>query len=234
MNEKSPARSNARAPRRPPPESSVRALRADAVRNRARILAAAAEVFADRGLDATLDDIAAHAGVGVGTVYRRFRNKEALVDALFEKSVDQIVDLAKRAQQIADSWDGLVLFLELATQMQAEDFGLRDVMLHDTYGQTRVAEAKARIVPLVTELVERAHREGQLRDDFVTADLPIIELMLASVATYTSDVAPELWRRYFGIVLDGICAKRTSHRDLPPGPTLEIVAVALHRQPRRR
>jgi AcrR family transcriptional regulator len=178
--------------------------------------------------------VAAHAGVGIGTVYRRFPNKEALVDALFEKSIGKFVELATRARQVDDSWEGLVLFLELATQMQAEDFGLRDVMLHDVYGQDRVAQAKARITPLVTEIVERAQRDGHLRDDFVTADVPIIELMLASVAAYTSDLAPDLWRRYLGIVLDGICAERTSYRDLPDGPSLEVVHLALHGDHRRR
>jgi AcrR family transcriptional regulator len=209
-------------------------LRADAARNRERILTAAAKLFADRGLEATLDDIAAQAGVGVGTVYRRFPNKEALVEALFEKSVDQIVELALEAEDAEDSWGGLVFFLEHATQMQAEDFGLRDVMLHSTYGQDRVAQAKDRILPVVTALVRRAQQDGNLRDDFVTADIPIIELMLASVAWYTSDIAPELWRRYLGIVLDGICAERSSHRALPDGPSLEVVDAALHADHRKR
>ena len=203
-------------------------LRADAERNLTRILSAAAEVFANRGLDATLDDVAAHAGVGIGTVYRRFANKEALVDALFETSLDKIVGIATQAQLIENSWDGLVTFLEQATKMQSEDFGLRDVMLHSTYGRDRVAQAKERIAPIVTRLVERAQQDGHLRDDFVTGDIPIIELMLASVATYTGHVAPELWQRYLGIVLDGICTQRAGHRVLVPGPTLEVVDAALH------
>ena len=209
-------------------DATPRTLRSDAQRNRARILTAAAEVFATRGLEATLDDVAAHAGVGVGTVYRRFSNKEALVEALFEKSLDQIVDLAIRAEEMENSWEGLVLFIEGATQMQADDVGLRDVMLHGTYGRNRVAQAKQRIVPVVTRLVERAKRDGHLRNDFMTSDVPIIELMLASVSSYTDEVAPALWRRYLGIVLDGICAKRSSHNALPPAPSLEVVDAALH------
>jgi AcrR family transcriptional regulator len=213
--------------------TSPRALRADAARNRARILAAAATIFADRGFDATLDDIASHAGVGVGTVYRRFPNKEALVEALFEESVQQVIELALRAESAEDSWDGLVMFLEGVTQMQTEDTGLRDLMLHGSYLQERVAQAKDRIAPVVTRLVERAKHEGRLRDDFVAGDIPLIELMLASVARYTGEIAPALWRRYLGIVLDGICAERSTHRSLPRGPSVEVVDAALHSNHRR-
>src|ERR1700693_2290626 len=93
-------------------EQQERPLRADAERNRAKILAAAALVFAERGLDATLDEVANSAGVGVATVYRRFPDKNALVGALFEKAVDEIANLAFAANTIENSWDALVWFLE--------------------------------------------------------------------------------------------------------------------------
>ena len=216
-----------------PEEQEPRVLRADAARNRARILTAAAAVFAERGLEATLDDIAASAGVGVATVYRRFPNKKVLVEALFEESVQQVVDLAVKAEQAADSWNGLVLFLDGVTQMQTKDTGLRDLMLHGSYAQDRVAQAKDCILPVVTRLVTRAQHDGHLRDDFLVSDVPLIELMLSSVARYTSDIAPELWRRYLGMILDGICSERSTHRDLPGGPSVEVVDAALHANHRK-
>src|SRR5690349_24529453 len=94
------------------PMDTTRPLRADAERNRARILAAAAEVFADRGLDASLDDIAAAAGVGVGTVYRRFPDKDALIDALFEVKIDRARALATEALEFEDPWEGFVFFID--------------------------------------------------------------------------------------------------------------------------
>jgi AcrR family transcriptional regulator len=209
-------------------EETTHVLRADAARNRTRILVAAATVFAERGLDATLDEIATYAGVGVGTVYRRFPNKEALVDALFDESVQHVVELAVNAEDADDSWLGLIMFLEGITEMQTKDTGLRDLMLHSSYHQDRVAQAKELITPVVTRLVERAQRDGHLRDDFVVGDIPLIELMLASVARYTGEIAPELWRRYLGIVLDGICAERNTHRDLPLAPNVAVVDAALH------
>jgi AcrR family transcriptional regulator len=214
-------------------DAECRPLRADAARNRERILAAAAEVFAERGLDATLDDIAHHAGVGVGTVYRRFPSKEVLVDALFEKAVNGIVDLALEAAGVGDSWQGLVWFLEQAIQMQAEDRGLRDVVLHGSYGNDRVAHARDRIIPAVTRLVERAQLDGHLRADFVPADVPLIEVMVSVVADYTNGLAPELWRRYLSIMLDGISARPTALQDLPPGPSQDVIDAALRRHHKR-
>src|SRR5215217_9622277 len=123
--------------------SSTRPLRADAKRNRARILAAAAEVFAERGLDVSLDDIAAHAGVGIGTVYRRFPDKDALIDALFEEKIDRVVALADDALELADPWEGLTTFMRGMCRMQAEDRGFKDALLLRGRGRERVAGARA-------------------------------------------------------------------------------------------
>jgi AcrR family transcriptional regulator len=211
-----------------------RPLRADAARNRERILAAAAEVFAERGLDASLDDIAHHAGLGVGTVYRRFPGKEELIEALFEQTVHEVVVLAEKAEAMEDSWVGLAWFLERATEMQSENLGLRDVMLHSGYGRERVAVARDSIVPVVTRLIERAQRDGHLRKDVVPTDVPVIELMLSAVSMYTSSLAPDLWRRYLAIVLDGLAAQRTDTRTLSAEPTHAVIEAAMHCQRPRR
>src|SRR5215217_2448988 len=97
--------------------STTRPLRADAERNRSRILADAAEAFAERGLDVSLDDIAAHAGVGVGTVYRRLPDKDALIDALFEAKIDAAVALADAALQVEEPWEGLGTFIRGMSRM---------------------------------------------------------------------------------------------------------------------
>lgn len=208
-------------------EEADRPLRADAARNRERILAAARGVFAERGLEATLDEVAHHAGLGVGTVYRRFPSKDDLVEALFEQAINDVVQLAEEAAGMADSWQGIVSFLERATEMQAENLGLRDVILHASHGRDRVSFARAKIIPAVTRLVERALDDGVLRKDFLPTDIPMIELMLSSVASYTSSVAPDMWRRYLGIVLDGLRAERADSRELPSGPSHQVIEVAL-------
>src|ERR1700738_3057524 len=105
-----------------------RPLRRDAELNRRKILLSASEVFAVNGLDATLDEVARHAGVGVGTVYRRFADKEALVEALFEERVAQVVALAGECLAVPDPWDGLACLMEQVCTLQAADGGLRDLV----------------------------------------------------------------------------------------------------------
>ena len=89
-----------------------RPLRRDAQRNRERILDAARELFAERGVAVTLDDIAKRAGVGVGTVYRRYSNKDALLDELFEEGIDELAASAEALLASRDAWDALIRFLE--------------------------------------------------------------------------------------------------------------------------
>ena len=146
------------------PRSGTRPLRRDAERNRQRILAAAAEVFNERGLDVSLDEIARHAGVGVGTVYRRFSTKEELVEALFMDRLDSVAAIADQALGAPDPWSGLVSFMERMAEMMAGDLGLRQILMFATYGRDLVAVARERNAPLVERLVERAQAAGQLRE----------------------------------------------------------------------
>src|ERR1700733_9320957 len=102
----------------------VRPLRRDAERNRQRILEAPAAVFTERGFAATLDDVARHAGVGVGTVYRRFPDKASLAGALFDERIDTLITLAEQARDEPDAWAALVAFLERSAEMLTGDRGL--------------------------------------------------------------------------------------------------------------
>jgi AcrR family transcriptional regulator len=185
-----------------------RPLRRDAERNRQRVLRAASEVFAEQGLEASLDEIAACAGVGVGTVYRRFPNKDVLVEALFEQKIEEVVSLAIRAAAQADGWHGLAYFLDGAAELQARDLGLRQVLFGNGYGRDCVARARARLGPLISGLVERAQAEGSLRADVSFTDIPVILLMLSTVAGTTRAGSEDLWRRYLALVLDGLRAGR--------------------------
>jgi AcrR family transcriptional regulator len=200
--------------------SGERPLRRDAARNRERILAAAGEVFATRGLEVTLDDIAHHAGVGVGTVYRRFHDKEQLIDALFDDRMDAIVRVAEDALAAADPWLGLEGFFVGILDLQAADRGLRELAFAGRHGRERVARARTRLEPMVQELVARAQASGQLRGDVLPDDVPIIQKMLAQVIDVAGDASPDLWRRYLAIVLDGLRTRRDGPTALPV-PALE-------------
>jgi AcrR family transcriptional regulator len=214
--------------------STTRPLRADAARNRARILAAAAEVFAERGLDVSLDDIAAHAGVGVGTVYRRFADKDALIEALFEEKIDRVVALADDALQIEDPWEGLTTFMRGMCRLQAEDRGFRDALLLRDRGRKRVAAARERIAPRAMKLLARAQEAGVVRTDLGAFDLPMLHLCVALIADRTRDVAPDYWERVMTILIDGISAQAAA-TPMPVEPLdREAFTEAMARAPRPR
>jgi len=197
------------------PEDTVRPLRRDAERNRQRILKAAAEVFNERGLDVSLDEIARYAGVGVGTVYRRFRTKEDLVEALFMDRLDQIAAIADEAFDAPDPWSGLVSFMERMAEIMAGNLGLRQMLMFATYGQDLVAVARQRNAPLVHRLVEQAQAAGQLRADLRQTDIPFIVFILTEAAHLAQAANPDIWRRYLTLILDGMRPDRQGVTPLP-------------------
>ena len=216
-------------------EHRVRPLRRDAERNRQRIMRAASEVFTTRGLHATLDDVARQAGVGVGTVYRRFPDKEALVDALFEDKLQALVTEAERALEAQDSWTGLVTLLERAGAMLTGDRGLLEILMYATYGQDRVSRARARMQPVVTRVVERAQRDGKLRADIRPTDVPVIEFMLTTAAEYAGQAQPEIWRRYLTLIVDGLRPTRAETTPLPAEAlTPEDMVIAMRSASQRQ
>jgi AcrR family transcriptional regulator len=198
------------------PTTPERPLRRDAERNRQRILDAAREAFAEEGLAVTLDEIAHRAGVGVGTVYRRFPDKEQLIDALFEHQMQEFGVLAEECLHAEDSWDGFVRFMELATQLHACDRGLKEVALSGVHGLDRIARARRLMFPLVSRLVARAQADGSLRPDVDPTDMPLLQLMLGSLSECTRKSDPEVWRRFLVILIDGLRTRRDEPSTLGP------------------
>ncbi|MBA3743464.1 TetR/AcrR family transcriptional regulator [Sporichthya sp.] len=182
-------------------------LRSDAARNRERILAAAAEVFAARGLEATLDDIAAHAGLGIGTVYRRFPNRDALVEALFEERLAGVATMAALVLDEPDSWVALRRLLETMGAVVTADQGLFEVLICRPGGGGRAA-VRETMLPIVTAVFGRAQADGHLRADVAPTDFPMMLRMLAGIGEATREVRPDLWQRYLELLLDGLRADR--------------------------
>lgn len=208
-----------------------RPLRADAERNRQRILAAAREQFAARGLDVSLDDVAAHAGVGVGTVYRRFADKEALIEAVFEERIAEMAALVRRWLEADDPWEGFVGFMREANAVQAADRGLKETLLTPGRGRERVERTRDTIAPLAIRLLRSAQASGRLRPDLQPFDVPMIHLMIGSIADATRDVAPDAWQRFLAIVLDGLATSRSEPTALPAKPLKpDQFAIAMSRR----
>lgn len=192
----------------------ARPLRRDAERNRRRILEAARELFAEKGAHVTLDDVARWAGVGVGTVYRRFADRNALIDALFAERVDQLAEVAERSAAMRDPWEGLVHLFEAQIGFQLEDRAFAEVLFKEEAGREATARARERIAPHVIALIERAKEAGVVRADLEVGDFPVLNLMFMTMVNATRDVAPHAWRRYLQLVLAGL----RPHDGEPPLP----------------
>lgn len=196
-------------------------LRRDAELNRVRILDAARAGFAERGLGITLDEIARLAGVGVGTVYRRFPNKELLIDVLFEERFEEVVANAAQAAAEQDPWLGLQRFLEGSVNLLVADRGLRELVLGSQHTSQRLDQVRDRIKPYADDLVTRAQAEGTLRSDVSSTDMPLMLMMLDSLFDHTRAVSPDVWRRALQIILDGLRGSRDRPSPLPEAALTE-------------
>ncbi|MCC8929130.1 TetR/AcrR family transcriptional regulator [Rhodococcus sp. I2R] len=190
-------------------------LRADAERNRRRIIDAARELFATRGIDITLDEVAAHAKVGVGTVYRRFACKENLIDGVFEQRLEDVLLIAQESLGIDDAWDGLAMLLERVCEGISADRGLNDVLMGTDEGRMGIARMRERIDPFIERIVLRARESGALRADVEVNDFFAIIAMVAAAAELSCVIEPSNWRRYFTIMLDGLRAEAGVVTPLP-------------------
>ena len=195
--------------------SSKRPLRADAVRNQARILDAAREIFGTRGLNVSLDDIARHAGLGVATLYRRFPDRESLVVALFEREIRKTAELARVALAAADPWEGFTTLLRSMFRAVAEDKGLRQALLSSRYGLEAATSGRDELIRLLTRIVRRSQDDGSLRAGITAQDIPPMMLMVGIVADFAGNANPRLWERYGALLIDGLSARGKSSNLTP-------------------
>lgn len=193
----------------------------DAARNQERIIAAARELFADRGLEITLDDVAERAGVGVGTVYRRFANKRELISEVFAVHVRELVQAAQDALAVADPWEGVVRLFEYACRHMAANRGFSEVVLEMHDDPERPGPPRGQLGPAVAAVMERARNAGVLQPGIEATDLFALIYMVDSLAEFARPVDSDLWRRYMAITLNGIRAGST-----PPQP-LAVAALSL-------
>jgi len=185
-------------------------LRADAQRNLDRILTAAREVFAEQGIDAPMTEVARRAGVGHGTLYRRFPTREQLMVTMIEQRLAEAAGAAEAAEAEDDAWSALVGMIELIGSMHAADRCVVESIEWEAVARApQVLALKARLLNALGRLLRRAQDAGQARADLAPADLP----HLISAATRAIPSCPEgsdLWRRYLAVVVDGMRAPAAS------------------------
>jgi AcrR family transcriptional regulator len=185
-------------------------MRKDAVHNRERLLGAARRLFADRGLDVPLDEIARAAGVSIGTLYNRFPTRDALAEAVFADRVATVAGLAEQALAMADAWEGFAAFMTGVCELQAADLGYNDLAAR------AAAMDGDRGYGLMREILERAQRSGQLRGDVTLADMAFVVWGVAATIRATYEVAPGAWRRHLALALDGLRAVAARPLPVPP------------------
>jgi AcrR family transcriptional regulator len=196
------------------PAPTAPALRADARRNREAIKQAARKCFAEHGFDCQMEDIARTAGVGVGTVYRHFPNKEALLDALVADRFERIAEETAKALEEEDAWQAFCDVMRWSAHYQAEDRGLSEVLgSRPLVGEA--AAAKSGLVELTQKLIRKAQRAGKMRKDLMVEDIPTMICGLSAVTGSADGSMPAMnWERFLEVMLDGMRAPGSTK--LPP------------------
>jgi len=191
----------------------VRALRADAARNRESLLAAAEEVFAERGVEASVADIARRAGVAKGTVFRHFTSKEDLIASLVCEHLVTLTDAADRLADARDPGAALLEFLTIAADQRRQ----HDLTYLQTYSASdaRVIAIRDEVHAGVEKLVANAHAAGAIRRDITGTDVFLLMCAPVHVMDGLPDPPPDLWRRYLAIIFDGLRPEGASPLPVP-------------------
>jgi AcrR family transcriptional regulator len=183
--------------------TDIRPLRADARRNLERILASARALFAERGPDAQMEEIAAHAGVGIGTLYRRFPTKAALVTELVRERFQEFAVIAAECEGLDDPGEALATMMRRHAESTEGDvaFQLAMLKLNDFHWEG-IEEDKAALNAVVSRIIERAQSAGDVRADLRTEDYGM--MMCGITATMHFMGGTHEWRRHLDLILAGL------------------------------
>lgn len=193
-------------------------MRADAEKNRERVLDAARELFAEQGLDASTNEIARRAGVGVATLFRRFPTRDDLVGAVFADRMAAYVAATDEALADPDPWRGFCGYIERVCRMQADDRGFADVLTLTFPTAKALEDDRNRAAEALGVLLDRAKASGRLRQDFAHQDVPLILMANAGVVTATRNAAPDAWKRLTGYLIQAFAAEAAHPLPEPPTP----------------
>ena len=186
-------------------ETTSRTVRKDVLRNRALLLEAADAVVRQHGMDLSLNAVAHHAGVGVGTVYRHFPDRDALIKAMFEQRVDSVYEIMLSHVKDVDPVEGLRAAVFDICQMQASDRGVWEVVSAGSREPNREI-VQTRLLPMARKLVRRANATGRLRVKFETNDLPVLLWTGGALHAYLGTASPTGWWRYVQLMFDSYLA----------------------------
>ena len=181
-------------------------LRADARRNRERIMSSGRELFARQGPQAQMDEIAAHAGVGIGTVYRHFPTKEALLTAMVRDRFQEFAEIATRAEEIADPLEALEAVMLRSGEAVEGDMGFQLAMLGSSQLEWEgIEEEKAALTKVLARIIRRGVAAGVVRKDLSIDDYAMAMCGITSTMYYKPGSSAD-WRRHLEILFHGMFA----------------------------
>jgi AcrR family transcriptional regulator len=204
-------------------------LRADAQRNRDKLLAAARAAFAEHGLGASLDKIAKRAGVGSGTLYRHFPTRESLLAAVFAERVAENVALVERAQRHEDPWASFAEYVLETCRALAADRGLAEFFAIGA-PSPELRALNSRAYDAITALIERAKAGGALRTDLTAEDIILLLEAVAGIIRQTGTAASAATERFVALALDGFRAEGAT----PAPPPISRRQIRAGRRDSRR
>lgn len=203
----------------------MNSLRSDAQRNRRRLLASAAEVLREQGLDASLDEISRRAGVGNATLYRHFPSREKLYEAVYLEQVDARRQSFERSLAMSDGWAALRHYFEEACGFFATDQGLADLLNRGMSGSPLLDEMRDICQSILGELLGRARAQGAVRADIEQTDLMWILTSLQQVVALSEPEHPDAGPRYLALALRGL---QPPGRDVDTLPSTSLTPDTFH------
>jgi AcrR family transcriptional regulator len=210
-------------------------LRADARRNRERIVTAAGACFATEGMDCQVAEVARRAGVGNATVFRHFPTKQDLIMAVIEARMREMLALSDEAAAMPDAETALRRLLDALCRVHVHDHGLKEMAAEHFQGDQRLVALRDDILDRLATLVERAKAAGVLRDEVSAVDLAVLVNGVAAAVRGLEERRPGLYRRYLEIALAGMRPPLEGAPALPSAaPTPDEVDAAWNEQARLR
>lgn len=205
-----------------PSGEAQRTQRADARRNRERILAAASAAFAEDGFDVGVAEIARRAGVGTGTLFRHFPTKVELEVAVVLERAQGMREMLAVALAEPDPWRAFEGLMTATVEMTACDRCLGEAARPELMVDPRLEQLRTEMISGIETVLERGRRAGVIRRDVAAEDIPVLTGVIGSTMERYGRANPDLWRRYLGVVLDGLRADGAV--PLSPGPP-DIAAI---------
>lgn len=192
-------------------------LRSDARENRDRAVEAARSLFAERGIDVPMREVARRAGIGPATLYRRFPTKQSLVEHAFARELGECRAIVVEGCADPDPWRGFRSVIERISLLNARNHAFVQAFLSATPAAEEFTAHRAALIRLLAGLAGRAQAAGGLRTDFVVEDLVLVLLAGRAIATVPDPARPAAARRFAALAIDALRAS-DAHGALPAAP----------------